>query len=273
MRRLESLAEESATLDAYLEAIARFPSLTADEEHAMAARVQARDEDALHSLVGSHLGLVIQYARRYRHLGVSLLDLVHDGNLALIDAARRFDPATHGRFAVYARWWVRQGFLHRMSLAPGTAPAVLDADARANHMVPALRAEMEHACAPLDERREELTADEVRSLHDHWRRSPHMDWLADEDELDIDDLVPAVIDEQEDAVRSALVSDLESALLELDPKERRVLELRLGLADGEPRNLEQVGARLRVSAALAERLSARAVRKLRRQRSIRSSLN
>ncbi len=74
-------------------------------------------------------------------------------------------------------------------------------------------------------------------------------------------------------MRLALVSDLEASLLELEPKERRVLELRLGLIDGEPRSLDQVGDRLRVSPARAERLSAQAVRKLRRQRSVRSSLN
>lgn len=273
MRRLESLAEESATLDAYLQEIARYPGLSPAEEHAVAARIQQRDEEALGRLVGAHLSLVVRYARRYRHLGVSLLDLVNDGNLALIDAARRFEPRVHGRFAAYALWWVRQGVLHRVSRLPGAGGRPADSDERAAHVVAALRAAVDGAFAPPDDRRDALTADEVRGLHDHWRRGALRDWGSEEDSLDLDDLVPAIVDEHEDAVRLALVSDLETSLLELDPKERRVLELRLGLIDGEPRSLDQVGDRLRVSPARAERLSARAIRKLRRQRSVRSGLN
>lgn len=273
MRRLESLAEDSATLDAYLQEIARFPALTVAEERALAALVQQRDQDALGRLVGSHLSLVVRYARRYRHLGVSLLELVHDGNLALFDAARRFDPDLHGPFAAYAMWWVRQGLLHRVSIvaAPDGGPS--DADTRAGHVVAALRAAVEYACTPSDQSREELTDHDIRMLDEHWRRMPEPSRLLDEEELDLEELGPAIADEPEDPVRLALVSDLEASLLELEPKERRVLELRLGLIDGEPRSLDQVGDRLRVSPARAERLSARAVRKLRRQRSVRSSLN
>ncbi|MCC7032384.1 MAG: sigma-70 family RNA polymerase sigma factor [Acidobacteria bacterium] len=272
MRRIESLAADSATLHAYLQEIARFPPLDSAQERRLAERVRDRDEDALARLVEPHLGLVVGYARRYRHMGVPLLELVHDGNLALIDAARRFEPAHHGRFAAYALWWVRQGVLHRLTLAPERHTRRVDADSRTFHLVEALRVAIDEACNH-GAGEDELSPSDIRLLGEQWRRVPEAELLVDDDSLDLDDLVPAPVDEQEDAVRLALVSDLETSLLELDPKERRVLALRLGLHDGEPRSLDQVGDRLRVSPARAERLSTRAIIKLRRHRAVRSSLN
>ena len=274
MRWLETLAAEAPSLDAYLREIARFPELTGAEERQLAERVQRRDDDAVARLAASQLQLVLRYAQKYRHLGVSLVDLVHDGNLALVDAARRFSPDRHGRFAGSALWWVRQGILHRLSQVPFGAPS-LDAEARVACLSPALRAIVEHACGagPSGEPRRDVThPDERRRLHDAWRRTPVLEHLDDE-ALDLDDIGSLLIDEGEDAVRTALASDLNLALLELDPQERRALELRLGLIDGEPRSVDQTGDRLRMSAARVERLSARAIQKLRRQRAVRSSLN
>ena len=94
-----------------------------------------------------------------------------------------------------------------------------------------------------------------------------------DDQPDLDDLAPLIADSDDDSLRQALVSELEASLLDLEPKERRALELRLGLIDGEPRSSDQVGDRLRMSAARAERLSRRAVDKLRRQRAWRGPLN
>lgn len=270
MRWLESLAADATSLDAYLREIARFPPLTGSEERHLSSRIQARDEEALARLAGSQLGLVVHYAQKYQQLGVPLADLVHDGNLALVDAARRFNPERDGRFAAYALWWVRQGIFHRLSLVvPG--PATLDADARASYLAAALRAVVEHACAPASSP-DAAGAVGRAEFDERWRRTPELDRLED-DELDLDDIGALLVDEREDAVRLALASELGLALLELEPKERRALELRLGLIDGEPRTVDQTGARLRVSAARVERLSARAVQKLRRQRSVRSSLN
>jgi RNA polymerase primary sigma factor len=95
----------------------------------------------------------------------------------------------------------------------------------------------------------------------------------DDETLDLDDIGSLLIDDGEDTVRAALASDLNLSLLELDPQERRALELRLGLIDGEPRTVDQTGDRLRMSPARVERLSARAIQKLRRRRSVRSPLN
>lgn len=268
MRWLESLAAEAISLDAYLREIERFPELTTTEERDLSGRVQHRDHEALARLVASQLALVLRYAQQYQDLGIPLADLVHDGNLALVDAARRFDPDRHGRFATYALWWVRQGVLHRLCQPAATSP---DADSRAASLAAALRVVVEQACSAHSADGRGFLLGGGRGLDAPWRLT-ELDRL-DEDELDLDDVGALLVDDGKDAVRGALASDLGLSLLELEPKERRTLELRLGLVDGEPRSVAQIGDRLRISPARVERLSARAVHKLRRQRSVRSSLN
>src|SRR5262249_47511358 len=93
--------------------------LTPEEERELARRIQASgDEAALRRLVEGNLRFVVSYARRYRQLGVPFLDLIHEGNLGLIEAARRFDPERNVKFITYAFWWVRQAIPHALSGQP-----------------------------------------------------------------------------------------------------------------------------------------------------------
>jgi len=272
VHRLERLADNAQTLDAYLQEVARFSPLTPFDEQALAERIAQQDEEALSTLVGPSLAGVVQCARLFRHLGVPLIDLVRDGTLALLDAARRFSPAQHGRFDRYARWWIRQGVLHGVTHG-GALPGVQDIELRSAQLTAALSASVESGVHARGGQDLALTPEDLRELEAVWR--PRMVWpmTADEPEVDLDYVGPLMADEYEDALRAALVSDITSALMELDPKERRVVELRLGLQDGEPRSVEQVTERLAVSPQRVERLSTQAVRKLRRQRAVRSLLN
>jgi RNA polymerase sigma factor (sigma-70 family) len=122
VRKFESLASESATLHAYLREIATFPSLTPDDEQVLGHQIQQHgDQVALGRLVQANLRMVVGYAKRFRHLGVPLLDLIHEGNLGLIEAARRFDPAHTIDFQTAALWWIRQAMMHLLSEAGRTA--------------------------------------------------------------------------------------------------------------------------------------------------------
>jgi DNA-directed RNA polymerase sigma subunit (sigma70/sigma32) len=95
--------DDSDALKAYLRAIARIPRLTAEEERELGTRVKANgDEAALRRLVEGNLRFVVSYAKRYRGLGVPFLDLIHEGNLGLMEAARRFDPERNVKFITYA---------------------------------------------------------------------------------------------------------------------------------------------------------------------------
>src|ERR671935_300942 len=115
MRRAVETGAEREALRAYLRAIAALPRLTPDEERQLAWRICEGDEDALRRLVEGNLRFVVSYAKRYRGLGVPFLDLIHEGNLGLMEAARRFDPNRNVKFITYAVWWVRQAITHALS--------------------------------------------------------------------------------------------------------------------------------------------------------------
>ena len=107
---------ESDALQAYLRAIAQLPRLTARRRtRARPAHPQDHDQEALRRLVEGNLRFVVSYAKRYRGLGVPFLDLIHEGNLGLMEAARRFDPERNVKFITYAVWWIRQALTHALS--------------------------------------------------------------------------------------------------------------------------------------------------------------
>lgn len=172
VRKFESLASESETLHAYLREISTFPSLTPDDEQQLGRQIQQHgDEDALGRLVQSNLRFVVQYAKRFRRLGVPLLDLIHEGNLGLIEAARRFDPAQSGTFQASALWWIRQAMMHLLAEAsrtPEVSSQGLMAAAVTGRQVEAIRVALEHAhsAATGSEMREPATSD-VEDLEVH----------------------------------------------------------------------------------------------------------
>src|SRR6266542_6887933 len=104
--------ETDDALKAYLRALSKLHRLTPAEEHELALRVRRGDEAALRRLVEGNLRFVVSYAKRYRGRGVSFLDLIHQGNLGLIEAARRFDPSRNVKFITYAVWWIRESMMH-----------------------------------------------------------------------------------------------------------------------------------------------------------------
>src|SRR5438128_9325125 len=106
-------SDDASALAAYLREISKLSRLSADEERALGARIRHdADQSAVTRLVEANLPFVVSYAKRYRGLGVSFLDLIHEGNLGLIEAARRFDPCRNVKFITYAVWWVRESLMH-----------------------------------------------------------------------------------------------------------------------------------------------------------------
>ena len=178
VRKFESLASESATLHAYLREIATFPSLTRDDERELGRLVcEQGDQVALGRLVQANLRMVVGYAKRFRRLGVPLLDLIHEGNLGLIEAARRYDPSGSD-FQSSAEWWIRQAMMHLLSEAgrtsESTVPGLLAAAAQ-GRLVDAIRVAVEYAqsAAAGREIKEPPVADAedfAAHLHDEGRR-------------------------------------------------------------------------------------------------------
>ena len=178
VRKFESLASESATLHAYLREIATFPSITRDDEQELGRLIHEQgDQVALGRLVQANLRMVVGYAKRFRRLGVPLLELIHEGNLGLIEAARRYDPS-RSDFQSSALWWVRQAMMHLLSEAGRTSEPTtsgLLAAAVQGRLVDAIRVALEYAqsAAAGREIKEPPVADAedfAAHLHDQGRR-------------------------------------------------------------------------------------------------------
>ncbi|MGH8059143.1 MAG: sigma-70 family RNA polymerase sigma factor, partial [Candidatus Entotheonellia bacterium] len=108
------------SLQAYLRKIEKIPLLTREEEVELATSAQAGDQEALDKLIRSNLRYVVTVARKYIGCGLSLADLINEGNVGLIQAAKRFDPLRGVKFITYAVWWIRQAIMHALAEQGGT---------------------------------------------------------------------------------------------------------------------------------------------------------
>ena len=253
MRRIETLAADSPTLQTYLREIAKFPKLTVDEERELGRRIQQlSDEDALGALVESNLRFVVSYANRYRKLGIPVLDLIHEGNLGLLEGARRFDPERSGAFITHAAWWVRQSIMHVLSETLGIA---------------ALETPLDFAgeTAEIDVSEEEPPAPK---RHERPGREGGRG-------LELADVLPdlSVQEIEDDLMRDALVQQIECAMTELDPRERHVMRLRYGLHSDAALSVQQIADQLRLKRDRVRKIEARAQQRLRRGTSLRAYLN
>ena len=274
-------------LQAYLRAIAALPRLAPERERELGRRIQHdHDQAALRELVEGNLRFVVSYAKRYRGLGVPFLDLIHEGNLGLMEAARRYDPDRNVKFITYAVWWVRQAVTHALSgqTRAFTLPQKLSGvAARFTREVTDMAEQLHRSptareiAAALDISEGEAEAlirigDRDLSLSEHMGHG-------DEDGPELGQLLPqvSVPPAEEQLMHRRLHARVQDALDELDGRQREVVELRFGLdRDGEPRTLQEVGDMLGLSRERIRQIESRAKEKLRRSKragELRSYLN
>jgi RNA polymerase primary sigma factor len=275
-------------LQAYLRALARLPRLSPEEERELGRRIKAGDPEALRRLVEGNLRFVVSYAKRYRGLGVPFLDLIHEGNLGLMEAARRFDPDRAVKFITYAVWWVRQAIMHALSgqtRAFSLPQKLSGVAARFGRQVAELTDQLDRAPTTTEIAEDldisEADVDALRliggsdvSLSDHVAGDG-----GEADGLELGDMIEqaTVPPVEEELIHRAGVARVREAIDELDEKEREVVTLRFGLdRDGEPRTLQEVGDALGLSRERIRQIESRAKEKLRRSKrseELRSYLN
>jgi RNA polymerase primary sigma factor len=265
---------EVATLRRYLKEIGRYPPLNHEQEVELATRIQAGDEDAVREMVESNLRFVVAYAKRYRNPNVPFLDLIHEGNLGLIQAAKKYDPSQEGqdvKFITYAVWWIRQAILHALAEHAGSF-RLPQKQANTLYRMERIRSLLAERFgrAPTDrELSEELgiTVDDVKVLTRASRSSLSLNEPVDSNgDSELGDLLEqtGLPDTDELLLRESFSRALGDALAELPARERKVLELRFGLDDDQPKTLREIGEVMGLSRERVRQIESRALNKLRR---------
>jgi RNA polymerase primary sigma factor len=277
--------ESAATtsLKRYLTEIRKLPRVTVEQEKRLGRQIRRGDARALQTLVEANLRFVVSHAKRYRGCGRSFLDLINDGNVGLIEAAKRFDPNQDVKFITYAVWWIRQAIIQGISEQARVVrlpPKVANQLYRLRKMKSTLSLEwgrpasFEEAAAALGIGEQETsvlirTAEEAVSLSDV---------ISEEHDFTVLDKLG---EDRTDSAEAVFLSrnlreQVRNALTELEPRERRVILLRFGLDGERRRTLKDIGAEMGLSRERIRQIEAEALDKLsraKRWQQLRSYLN
>jgi RNA polymerase primary sigma factor len=268
----KKITTESESLDQYLREISAFPLITREDECSLAGRIRVGDAEALEKLVRSNLRFVVAVAKKYQNQGVSLSDLINEGNIGLMRAARKFDETKGIKFISYAVWWIRQAILQALAeqsrivrVPLSRAGAVHRIGKRSSAMTQELGRE-----PTLHEIAEELEVPEGEISHALAMSQVYLSLDAplvpgeDGQLLDYlsDQLSPGPDDE---VYEHALQQSIEEALGTLSEREARVLRLYFGLGETEPMTLEQIGESFGITRERVRQIKEKALLRLRHQ--------
>lgn len=254
----------------YLKEISKIPLLTFEEEKALALRIAAGDQEAVDEMVKHNLRLVVSIAKKYKGCGLPLLDLIQEGNVGLIEGAKKFDLSKGYRFSTYATWWVRQKIGRALS------------DQSRNIRIPAHIAELntrikrvigpmiqELGRSPSEEEiaeRLNVEVDKVKVALDMSQATTSLDVpVGDDDDITIGDLQA---DHNAENPFYNLVCEANKQIIEmvfdtLSEKEAKVLRLRFGFDTDHAYTLEEVGQQLGVTRERIRQIETKALRKMR----------
>jgi RNA polymerase primary sigma factor len=247
------------SLNAYIRDIAKFKPLSGDDEKVLGRRIQAGDQEAIKRLVEANLRFVVHYAKRYRGLGMSYMDLIHEGTLGLMEAAKRFDPERNVKFISYAVWWVRQAIFHGLSEHARVFRLPQKLSGQVSKLSAArekLKGELERppTISELAERTALPPAEVEQLLLAGGDDVSLSTAVGDDGGLELGDTL------EQDSVPSVEVEMIRSSF------ERRIQGMVSGLDGEEPKTLQEIGEAMGLSRERIRQIESRAKEKLRRSR-------
>jgi RNA polymerase primary sigma factor len=266
----DASVEEQTALDQYLRDVSRHELISPEMEKILGARAQAGDEDAVQELARANLRFVISVAKKYQNRGVSLTDLIQEGNVGLVTAARKFDPDQGVKFISYAVWWIRQAILAALANHGRSVRVPLN---RASDLARIFREKerlkQELGREPSSEelaKATDLTPELVESLQTLNAAEIRLDApIGDsEDSQLVERFITEEAAEPEIEVESRLLTEaVTEALSTLEARDARVLRLYFGLEGEREHTLEEIGNMLGVTRERIRQLRDRALRRLR----------
>jgi RNA polymerase primary sigma factor len=261
---------DSRNLKHYLEDIAKFPALNEDEEKRLGEAARKGDKDALQTLIKANLKFVVSYVKKYRGMGLSMLDLIDEGNVGLIEAAKRFDPSRNVRFISYAVWWIRQAIIHALT----QSSRIYNIPQKLSDQISLMKRKVAELKAALgrEPTREEvaramrISEVDVEDLEILGERNLSLSDRFKDEDLDVESRIPdaASPSVEYQIIKASVQQQIREILGELDDKEALVLKLRFGLDDDRPRTLQEIGARLKLTRERIRQIEQKAMRKLSR---------
>lgn len=275
MRQLKIVKQvtnrETASLDKYLQEIGRVELITADEEVELAKRIKAGDKRALERLTKANLRFVVSVSKQYQNQGLSLPDLINEGNLGLIKAAERFDETRGFKFISYAVWWIRQSILQALAEQARIVRLPLNKIGTINKINRAY-SELEQLYErppSADELAEylECSVEDVRQSLANTARHLSMDApLVDGDESSSSmyDVLPndALPSPENELTKESLRKEIERSLSSLSGREGDVVRLYYGLNGKHPLTLEEIGDLFDLTRERVRQIKEKAIRRL-----------
>lgn len=264
---------DSDSVNVYLREIGSLPLLKAEEEKTIAIAAKKGDEKARKKLIESNLRLVVSIAKHFVYHGLSLLDLIQEGNLGLMKAVEKFDPYKGFKFSTYATWWIRQAITRALADNANTIRIpvhVHELIVKINRTKKILT--MTNSGEPSDEEVAKYLNIDVAKIEEAKLITEKTNLISldtpiksdgDREDSVIGDFIPSTDDDPEEiAYKMALEETIKEVLATLTPREQKVLELRFGLNDNKIFTLDEVGQMLGVTRERIRQIENKAIRKI-----------
>lgn len=266
---LSDISDDSVRM--YLREIGKVPLLTAKEEVSLAKRIAAGDISAKKKLASANLRLVVSIAKKYIGRGLSLLDLIQEGNTGLLRAVEKFDYTKGYKFSTYATWWIRQAITRAIADHARTIRIPVHMVETINKMIRIQRQMVQELGREPDAEeiaeKMGITKDKVEHIMKISQETVSLESpVGEEEDSKLGDFIEdkESLSPEENTIRSMMKGDLDEFLQHLTPREQKILKMRFGLENGRTHTLEEVGKEFGVTRERIRQIEAKALQKLKK---------